>query len=429
MIDIKNKFIEKNYIYTILLFIDSLIFYFFCQRELVLNSLVSTKNIIYSISILIFWIIINYILGSYQYQNKKLFNLFFKLIFNYSFALILYLPFIIIFTYKYHFEDFSIILNFFIRLNFTSFLSHILIFIINRFVNNKTLIWLFIGNKKSMKSLKIECKKSKYKANIYMYSDHKNIKYDGIIIEDDFKDFKPAEFKNTILLSTWLGKYLQKYPVNLLTDIFFLDNSLNILDSSMQIRIKDVFERLIALTLLIIFSPLILISSFFILLEDGLPVFYYQNRNGKFNKPIKITKLRTMRSNAEKDGVQWSKKNDERITKVGRCIRKMRIDELPQLISVLKGEMSLIGPRPERPEIDLFLAKEIKNYYIRYNLKPGLSGWAQVNYPYGASIQDAKNKFSYDLYYIKNFSNLLDIKILFMTIKLVCNAKGAIASL
>ena len=277
-------------------------------------------------------------------------------------------------------------------------------------------------------SLKLECEKSKYKTNIYMYSDHKNIKYDGLIIEDYFKDLKPAAYENTILLSTWLGKYLQKYPVNLLTDIFFLDNSLDISDSSMQIRIKDVFERLIALTLLIIFSPLIIISSFFILLEDGLPVFYYQNRNGKFNKLIKITKLRTMRSNAEKDGVQWSKKNDERITKVGRFIRKMRIDELPQLISVIKGEMSLIGPRPERPEIDLFLSKDIKNYYIRYNLKPGLSGWAQVNYPYGASIQDAKNKFSYDLYYVKNFSNLLDIKILFMTIKLVCNAKGAIAN-
>ena len=134
-----------------------------------------------------------------------------------------------------------------------------------------------------------------------------------------------------------------------------------------------------------------------------------------------------MQSNAEKDGVQWSKKNDPRITKVGNFIRKIRLDELPQLISVIKGEMSLIGPRPERPEIDLFLSKDIKNYNLRYNLKPGLSGWAQVNYPYGASIQDAKNKFSYDLYYIKHFSNLLDIRILFMTIKLVFNAKGAIA--
>ena len=195
----------------------------------------------------------------------------------------------------------------------------------------------------------------------------------------------------------------------------------------MQLRIKEVFEKLISMILIIIFLPLILISSIFIYLEDGLPIFYSQNRNGLFNKKIKITKLRTMKTNAEKDGIQWSKKNDKRITKIGNFIRKIRVDELPQLISVLKGEMSLIGPRPERPEIDLMLSKEIKNYNVRYNLKQGLSGWAQVNYPYGASIQDAKNKFSYDLYYIKNFSNLLDIKILFMTIKLVFNARGAIA--
>ena len=196
----------------------------------------------------------------------------------------------------------------------------------------------------------------------------------------------------------------------------------------MQMRIKDVFERLIAILLLIFFLPLIFIAIVFIFLEDGLPIFYKQNRNGKFNKLIQIIKLRTMKSNAEKDGVQWSKKNDPRITKVGNFLRKIRLDELPQLISVIKGEMSLIGPRPERPEIDLFLSKDIKNYNLRYNLKPGLSGWAQVNYPYGASLEDAKNKFSYDLYYIKNFSNLLDIRILFMTIKLVFNAKGAIAN-
>ncbi|MBO8223279.1 sugar transferase [Prochlorococcus marinus str. XMU1401] len=260
-----------------------------------------------------------------------------------------------------------------------------------------------------------------------MLKDKKNINYDGIIIDDNLKDVNTLEFKNNILLSNWLGKYLQKYPVDLISNLFFLDKSSFASNSLMQLRIKEVFEKLISMSLIIIFSPLILISSIFIYLEDGLPIFYSQNRNGLFNKKIKITKLRTMKNNAEKDGVQWSKKNDKRITKIGSFIRKIRVDELPQLISVLKGEMSLIGPRPERPEIDLMLSKEIQNYNIRYNLKPGLSGWAQVNYPYGASIQDAKNKLSYDLYYVKNFSNLLDIKILFMTIKLVFNAKGAIA--
>ena len=424
---IKNKYSEKNYIYVILLLLDTLIFYIFCRNYLISNSIISIENSIYSLFILIFWLIINYILGSYIFKDKTLFNAFFKLIFNYSFAIILYLPFIIILCFNNPFEHILNIIFAFSKLNFASFCMHFLIFIINSFRNRKPLIWLFIGDQKTKENLILECKKSNYKTNIEMYADKKDIRYSGLIIEDNFKDIKSIDSANTILLSEWLGIYLKKYPIDLLPDSFFLNNSLNISNSSMQMRIKDVFERLISINLLIVFLPLVFISSIFIFIEDGLPIFYKQNRNGIFNKLIKITKLRTMKSNAEEDGVQWSKKNDARITNVGNFIRKVRIDELPQLISVIKGEMSLIGPRPERPEIDLFLSKNIKNYNLRYNLKPGLSGWAQVNYPYGASLQDAKNKFSYDLYYIKHFSNLLDIRILFMTIKLVFNAKGAIA--
>ncbi len=424
---ITDKLSKKNYLYIILLLLDTLIFYVLCKSYLFSNGFISIKNIIYSIFILTFWLIINYILGSYLHQNKKLFNAFFKLIFNYSFAIVLYLPFIIIFTFNYPLENISSIIYHFCKLNFLSFWVHFFIFIINSLINQESLIWLYIGDEKNMEGLRLECKNSKFKTKIFLYNERKDFNYHGIIIEDDYKDFKPAQYKNTILLSTWLGKYLQKYPIDLLPDLFFLDNSLRISNSSMQIRIKDVCERLIAIILLIIFVPLILISSIFIFIEDGLPIFYNQTRNGMFNKVIKITKLRTMRINAEKDGIQWSKKNDKRITKFGNLIRQIRFDELPQLISVIKGEMALIGPRPERPEIDKFLSKDIRNYYVRYNLKPGLSGWAQVNYPYGASLQDAKSKFSYDLYYIKNFSNLLDIKILFMTIKIVFNAKGAIA--
>jgi len=131
--------------------------------------------------------------------------------------------------------------------------------------------------------------------------------------------------------------------------------------------------------------------------------------------------------NAEVNGVQWSCKNDKRITKVGNFLRMTRIDELPQLFSVLNGDMSLIGPRPERPEIEIELSKNIPKYYLRYNVLPGLSGWAQVNYPYGASINDAKNKYSYDIFYISNFSIFLDILIFFKTVKLVLNAQGSIS--
>ena len=137
-----------------------------------------------------------------------------------------------------------------------------------------------------------------------------------------------------------------------------------------------------------------------IYLEDGNPIFYSQTRNGLSESKIKILKLRTMKVSAEDLGPQWSTKNDPRITKIGKIVRKLRLDELPQLILVIKGQMSLIGPRPERPEIDNKLKNLIAHYKVRYLIKPGLSGWAQVNYPYGASIKDSEIKLSYDLYYL-----------------------------
>ena len=130
---------------------------------------------------------------------------------------------------------------------------------------------------------------------------------------------------------------------------------------------------------------------------------------------------------SERDGPKWSTRNDKRITKVGRFLRLMRIDELPQLISVLKDDMSLIGPRPERPEIDEKLIEKIPYYELRYSVRPGLSGWAQVNYPYGASEKDAEEKLSYDIFYLANFSFLLDLGIMFKTMRLVLNMRGAIS--
>ena len=129
--------------------------------------------------------------------------------------------------------------------------------------------------------------------------------------------------------------------------------------------------------------------------------------------------------NAERDGPQWSKKNDPRITNFGKFLRKYRLDELPQLISVIKGEMSLIGPRPERPEIETLLKQKIPHYSIRYLVKPGISGWSQVNFHYGANLDDSINKLSYDIYYVKNFSLALDLVILFKTLKIIFQAKGS----
>jgi len=153
------------------------------------------------------------------------------------------------------------------------------------------------------------------------------------------------------------------------------------------------------------------------------PVFYSQTRVGQFNKPFNIYKLRSMTVNAETKGAQWAGKNDPRVTRIGKIIRKTRLDEVPQFWNILKGEMSLIGPRPERPEFVSMLAKEIPFYSYRHLIKPGLSGWAQINYPYGASKEDSLNKLKYDLYYIKNASFLLDSDIILRTLGAVM--KGA----
>ena len=203
-----------------------------------------------------------------------------------------------------------------------------------------------------------------------------------------------------------------------------VDNQNTQNEKKIQLRLKRLFDILLGSLILLFSLPLIVFFGLLIWINDGGPIFYCQIREGFFGNPIKIIKLRTMKIDAEKNGPQWSTKNDSRITFIGKILRRMRIDELPQIISVIKGEMSLIGPRPERPEFNLKLNKLIPNYHLRYYVKPGLSGWAQVNYPYGASIEDAKNKLSYDLYYILNFSCWIDLLILFKTTRVVFSGIG-----
>jgi len=172
-------------------------------------------------------------------------------------------------------------------------------------------------------------------------------------------------------------------------------------------------------------APLLLAAAVAIRLEDGGPIFYQQLRTGLYGQTFHIRKLRTMRVDAESAGPQWAHRGDQRVTNVGHWLRKMRIDELPQLVSVISGEMSLIGPRPERPEIEEALEQLIPHYRIRHWIRPGLSGWAQVCYNYGASAADSRAKLSYDLYYLRNANVFLDLLILVKTIRLVSLAQGS----
>lgn len=190
---------------------------------------------------------------------------------------------------------------------------------------------------------------------------------------------------------------------------------------------KRIFDIFVSLLILVLTSPIFIVTAFLIWI-GGLgrkPIFYRQNRVGLGGKEFAVLKFRSMKVDAEKNGAQFAKKNDSRVTFIGQIIRKTRIDELPQLINVLKGDMSFVGPRPERPEFVSGFINEIPHYDLRHSVKPGISGWAQICYPYGDNIEDTKNKLKYDLYYIKNYSLFLDLTIIFQTVQVVAFGQGA----
>ena len=191
---------------------------------------------------------------------------------------------------------------------------------------------------------------------------------------------------------------------------------------------KRFLDLLVGSIIFLLSSPLMLLVALAIYLESGGkgPVLFHQVRVGLNGRHFAVHKFRSMRTDAEADGVaRWATKNDSRITRVGAVIRKMRLDELPQVFNVLRGEMSLVGPRPERPEFVEQLEKEIPFYSERHRVKPGVTGWAQLSYPYGATIEDARNKLEFDLYYVKNASSFLDLIILLETVEVVLWGKGA----
>jgi len=190
-------------------------------------------------------------------------------------------------------------------------------------------------------------------------------------------------------------------------------------------RLKRALDLAAALVLTLLASPLMLAAALAVRLESPGPVIYSQRRVGLFGREFTVYKFRSMRADAEKNGAVWAAKADPRITRVGRILRKTRIDELPQLWNVLQGQMSLIGPRPERPEFVRELEQVIPFYSMRHAVKPGVTGWAQVCYPYGSSVEDARRKLEFDLYYVKNMSLLLDIRIILKTIGVILFPKGA----
>ena len=197
--------------------------------------------------------------------------------------------------------------------------------------------------------------------------------------------------------------------------------------SLLKTTVSRLFDIAASLSILILTAPILLVTAFLIAFESGFrdPIFYRQERVGKDGQSFQLLKFRSMQVNAEVNGAQWAAMNDARITRTGNFIRKFRIDELPQILNIIKGDMRLVGPRPERPEFVSKLSGSIKMYSQRHSVKPGLAGWAQLKYPYGATEKDAYEKLQYDLYYIKNANPVMDFFILLLTLEVVLFGKGA----
>ena len=394
----------------------------------------------------IIWITISYLLGRFSRTNKE--YKYYK-----SIRSFLNIVLCLILTSIINFLSYRILDNFFpISINLANYnnfliLNTIACFIIETIINgtfkfkknNLKKTWLFIGSEERANKLIKFCNNEIINSEIIKIKSRDNLLslnklISGLIIEN-IKDIdKDLEKEINILFDNgttslsiieWCEVFLQRYPPNILNDFEFKTANLFIDTKLFQLRIKRLLDFIFSVLILLITIPLIILCGFIIKIQDGGPIFYSQVRTGLKGKHFKILKLRTMRIDAEKSGFQWATANDKRITYFGRFLRKFRIDELPQLINVIKGELSLIGPRPERPEIDSEIKSKISHYQIRNIIKPGLSGWAQVNYPYGASLKDAENKLSYDLFYIINFNLILDLLIAIKTIKLISNAEGS----
>ncbi len=412
----------------------------------------SYPNQLVSISIGSFWVISSYILGRYKKDINislqsfliSILKVFALIIFGILiYAFINWLYSIIFFDELLIDQKDLLLKDIFIKsiskIGFLSLIIQSLISILNYKIYKKKKIWIFYGKEQDYKKFLRELNYHPNHPEIsfisasepFKINKSKNLK--GIIVNenniinvddiDNLYNIKLAGIE-VINLIDWFDKEYHKIPTDFIENDYQLIKKLKSIEDNHQNIIKRLGDIFVSFIIILTTLPVIFIVSCLIYLEDKGPIFYTQKRSGLNGNIIKIIKFRSMHVNAEIDGIQWSKNNDKRITRIGRILRALRIDELPQLFCVLFGSMSLIGPRPERPEIEKKILKKVPYYKSRYILKPGISGWAQVNYHYGASVSDTKQKLSYDIYYISNFSLFLDLLIFFKTIKLVLNAKG-----
>lgn len=430
---LQKSWLKKRKVFFIYFSLEIIIYFLFNQ----INFFYSESNNFY----ILIWIIMSYFFGRYHNyaldKKEYLISKFIQLLITFFYTNIIFTFLIIAKNIFYKQYLFSI--YFLIKILIFSLLSFFSLAITQYTFSkkiNKLRKWLFIGEENRFNDLKnlltIHKKKInlKRKINPIIKKDLFEEKYNGIIISNNKLI---SEEEKAILIDiqssgfplmdeiTWMEYECQRFPSELIEFHNLINKSINLNINSLSFRIKRFTDIFISLILIILTAPIIIFCGFLIFSEDNGPIFYSQLRRGYGGNEFKIWKLRSMSTNSEPKGAIWSTSNDKRVTKIGKFIRSTGIDEIPQLINIFKGDMSFIGPRPERPEIDEKLILEIPFYNLRYFYKPGLSGWAQVNYPYASSIKDTKNKLSYDFYYMKNFSIWLDILIFIKTIRLILN--------
>ncbi len=418
-----------------LFFLFDFLLFFIIKTDL-LTLEFTKESIIINFFIAVSWCLISYINGKYSYFKKeaylinKVFNLFKSNLFALIFIYLLDKFIVIFFPSFYPFSRDKIIL-----LGLISFFLQFFKLYIWKLINKKQILYLS-GSDEDINYFKHLTGEFPIFKNFQIIKSSKNLSKEfckiSVIIFNQNQNYKEI-YKNNQNLEIeiftpfrWCEKYLNRIPSNYLTSEEYKKNDWIIDSDSIQWRLKRFGDISISILIIIFSLPVIIVCSFLIWLEDKGPIFYSQIRTGLNGKEFKLTKLRTMKPKSEISGAVWATKYDKRITKIGAFLRRTRIDELPQLLSVFLGDMSLIGPRPERPEIEITLKENIPHYQLRNLIKPGLSGWAQVNYQYGASIKDSAIKLSYELFYIRNQSFLLDILIFFKTIKLIINMKGSV---
>ena len=391
------------------------------------------------------WLSLSYLFGRYSANTESRRTTKAKVAITTVFVAGLILSSIILSGWIFNYQDIRIERSFLVPVILSCTLISALLQILLRRRQEITRQWLVIGSQYEIETIKLELANNinilkievafQVDSNVTqeklraLPSDHGVAVSNSACLQDQAVETllsKRSRGCDVQDLISWTELHLQRVPPEIFTPRWLVQaEGFKLQPNQTAWRLKRFGDLAIGTLMMCLTAPLLLAAAVAIRLEDGGPIFYQQRRTGLYGQTFLLRKLRTMRVDAESSGPQWARLHDQRATNIGRWLRRLRIDELPQLVNVISGEMSLIGPRPERPEIEEQLEEVIPHYRIRHWIRPGLSGWAQVCYNYGASIADSRVKLCYDLYYLRNANIFLDFLILLKTIRLVALAQGS----